>query len=106
MAAPIGTLGDIDLPMGENGASGLVSARCYAIPLRTRFRGIAVREGMVIEGPAGWGEFCPFPEYGDVEAVPTPEFYYGMERGADVTVELEPGKALIIKFQKIGRAHV
>ena len=68
MAAPIGTLGDIDLPMGENGAIGLVSARCYAIPLRTRFRGITVREGMVIEGPAGWGEFCPFPEYGDAEA--------------------------------------
>lgn len=68
MAAPIDTLGDIDLPMGENGAFGLVSARCYAIPLRTRFRGITVREGMVIEGPAGWGEFCPFPEYGDAEA--------------------------------------
>src|SRR6478752_5706527 len=67
-AAPIGTLGDIDLPMGENGAICLVSARCYAIPLRTRFRGITVREGMVIEGPAGWGEFCPFPEYCDAEA--------------------------------------
>ena len=23
---------------------------------------------MLIEGPAGWGEFCPFPEYGDAEA--------------------------------------
>ena len=30
--------------------------------------GITVREGMLIEGPAGWGEFCPFPEYGDAEA--------------------------------------
>lgn len=40
----------------------------YAIPLRSRFRGINVREGMLIEGPAGWGEFCPFPEYGDAEA--------------------------------------
>ena len=38
------------------------------MPLRTRFRGITVREGMLIEGPRGWGEFCPFPEYGDVEA--------------------------------------
>ncbi|MDN5857164.1 MAG: o-succinylbenzoate synthase [Pseudonocardia sp.] len=36
--------------------------------MRTRFRGITVREGMLIEGPAGWGEFCPFPEYGDAEA--------------------------------------
>ncbi|MFE6923742.1 o-succinylbenzoate synthase [Nocardia sp. NPDC057663] len=41
----------------------------YAIPLRTRFRGITVREGMLIRGPLGWGEFCPFPEYDDREAV-------------------------------------
>jgi o-succinylbenzoate synthase len=27
-----------------------------------------VREGLLIEGPAGWGEFCPFPEYDDAEA--------------------------------------
>ena len=44
------------------------AARVYAIPLRTRFRGIQVREGMVLPGPLGWGEFCPFPEYDDAEA--------------------------------------
>jgi O-succinylbenzoate synthase len=44
------------------------AARVYAIPMRTRFRGIDVREGMVLPGPAGWGEFCPFPEYDDAEA--------------------------------------
>ena len=26
---------------------------------------------------------------------PTPQFYYGMERGEDIAVELEPGKTLI-----------
>ncbi|MGW0250297.1 o-succinylbenzoate synthase [Nocardia goodfellowii] len=40
----------------------------YAIPMRTRFRGITVREGMLLPGPLGWGEFCPFPEYDDREA--------------------------------------
>jgi O-succinylbenzoate synthase len=40
-------------------------ARVYAIPMRARFRGITVREGMLIEGPAGWGEFCPFADYDD-----------------------------------------
>jgi o-succinylbenzoate synthase len=45
-------------------------ARVYSIPLRVRFRGITVREGMLIEGPAGWGEFCPFAEYDDAESVP------------------------------------
>ncbi|HZS22384.1 MAG TPA: o-succinylbenzoate synthase [Pseudonocardiaceae bacterium] len=44
------------------------AARIYAIPMRTRFRGITIRQGMLIEGPAGWGEFCPFTEYGDREA--------------------------------------
>ncbi|MDQ4092821.1 MAG: o-succinylbenzoate synthase [Actinomycetota bacterium] len=45
-------------------------ARIYAIPMTTRFRRITVREGMLIEGRAGWGEFCPFPEYDDQEAAP------------------------------------
>lgn len=36
----------------------------YSIPLRTRFRGIEVREGVLVRGPAGWGEFSPFLDYG------------------------------------------
>jgi pyruvate carboxylase len=43
--------------------------------------------------------------YGTVEALPTPQFYYGMERGTDITVELEPGKTLIIKFLTVGEPH-
>jgi O-succinylbenzoate synthase len=51
-----------------NATLGFDRARIYAIPMRTRFRGITVREGMLIEGMAGWGEFCPFTEYDDREA--------------------------------------
>ncbi len=40
-----------------------------------------------------------------MDVLPTPQFYYGMERGADITVELEPGKALVIKFLTIGEPH-
>lgn len=36
--------------------------------MRTRFRGITVREAMLVEGPAGWGEFAPFVEYEAAEA--------------------------------------
>ena len=43
-------------------------ARTFAIPLTTRFRGIDVREGMLVEGPAGWGEFSAFAEYDDAES--------------------------------------
>ncbi len=39
-----------------------------AIPMRVRFRGITVREVALIDGPAGWGEFGPFPEYASEEA--------------------------------------
>jgi O-succinylbenzoate synthase len=46
----------------------LSTLRAFAIPLRTRFRGITVREGALIEGPAGWGEFSPFAEYGPAES--------------------------------------
>jgi o-succinylbenzoate synthase len=44
------------------------SAHIYAIRMTTRFRGITVREGMLLHGPAGWGEFCPFTEYDDHES--------------------------------------
>jgi o-succinylbenzoate synthase len=37
----------------------------YSVPMRTRFRGIDMREGVLLEGDAGWGEFCPFLEYDD-----------------------------------------
>ncbi len=39
-----------------------------ALPMRVRFRGIGVREIALFEGPAGWGEFGAFPEYGPAEA--------------------------------------
>jgi o-succinylbenzoate synthase len=37
--------------------------RVFSIPMTTRFRGITVREGALIEGEAGWGEWSPFAEY-------------------------------------------
>jgi O-succinylbenzoate synthase len=40
----------------------------YSIALRTRFRSVDVRDGVLVRGPAGWGEFSPFREYGDGEA--------------------------------------
>jgi o-succinylbenzoate synthase len=48
----------------------LDAARIYAIPMTTRFRGITVREGALFEGPAGWGEFCPFTDYDDRASAP------------------------------------
>lgn len=42
----------------------------YAIGMRTRFRGITERHGMIWRGPAGWAEWSPFEDYSPAEAVP------------------------------------
>jgi len=42
----------------------------WSIPMRTRFRGITVREGVLLRGDAGWGEFSPFLEYDAAVAAP------------------------------------
>ena len=44
------------------------TARVVSLPLHTRFRGIDVREALLLEGPEGWTEFSPFTEYGDIES--------------------------------------
>jgi O-succinylbenzoate synthase len=43
-------------------------AHVVALPLATRFRGIDVREAVLLRGPSGWSEFAPFAEYEDAEA--------------------------------------
>ncbi len=44
------------------------SAAVFALPLRNRFRNTDIRYGALFQGPSGWGEFAPFPEYSDVVA--------------------------------------
>ncbi|SEB12553.1 o-succinylbenzoate synthase [Leifsonia sp. 21MFCrub1.1] len=46
----------------------LATSRVVSLPMTTRFRGITVREAVLIEGPFGWTEFSPFVEYDDEEA--------------------------------------
>ena len=46
----------------------LECARAVAIPTRTRFRGVSVREAVVFDAPNGASEFSPFVEYEDREA--------------------------------------
>lgn len=45
-------------------------AHTYDIAMRVRFRGQERRRGVLLEGPAGWGEFSPFPEYDAVTSAP------------------------------------
>lgn len=46
----------------------LSTMRVIALPLKTNFRGITVREVALLKGKYGWGEFSPFLEYDDQES--------------------------------------
>jgi o-succinylbenzoate synthase len=46
----------------------LAGMRVVSIPMRVRFRALSVREVALVQGPMGWGEFGPFPEYDDLES--------------------------------------
>ena len=46
----------------------LATARVLSIPMRVKFRGVTNREVLLFEGPYGWAEWSPFPEYEDEEA--------------------------------------
>ena len=48
----------------------LKTLRVIALPTRTNFRGVNVREVALMQGPQGWGEFSPFLEYDDNESRP------------------------------------
>ena len=62
---PEATSGPIALPTLDELRE---SARVVALPMAARFRGIEVREALLLRGPAGWTEFSPFAEYADAEA--------------------------------------
>ena len=46
----------------------LETAVVFGLPMNRAFRGITMREGILIKGPSGWGEFAPFDDYPDVAA--------------------------------------
>src|SRR5439155_13331283 len=56
--------------------------------------------------PRVFPEFAAHQQkYSDTSVLPTPVFFYGMEPGEEVSVEIEPGKTLIIKFLTVGDPH-
>ena len=55
-------------PSASEVEDALHAAHVVALPMRTRFRGQSAREAMLLQGPAGWAEFAPFPEYSAAES--------------------------------------
>jgi O-succinylbenzoate synthase len=48
----------------------LQTMRVVALPTKTNFRGVSLREVALFKGDYGWGEFSPFLEYDAIESVP------------------------------------
>lgn len=46
------------------------AAVVFDVAMRVRFRGQDRRSGVLLHGPAGWGEFSPFPDYDARTCVP------------------------------------
>lgn len=44
-------------------------------------------------------------EYSDTSVIPTPIFFYGLEPGQETSIDIEPGKTLIIKLNAVGKVH-
>jgi len=42
-------------------------------------------------------------EYSDTSVVPTPVFLYGLDPGQETSIEIEPGKTLIVRLVTIGK---
>jgi pyruvate carboxylase len=44
-------------------------------------------------------------KYSDTSVLPTPVFFHGLAAGEEVSVDIEPGKTLIIRFLTVGDPH-
>jgi pyruvate carboxylase len=44
-------------------------------------------------------------DYGDISRLPTPNFFYGLEPGEEIGVDIERGKRLIVKYLATGQAY-
>ena len=53
--------------------------------------------------PAVFADFAKFSQsFGEVSALPTPAFFYGLAPGEEISVSIEEGKVLFIKLINIG----
>ena len=56
--------------------------------------------------PGVYEEFDRFrQEFSDISVLSTPVFFYGLDIGDEVTIEIEEGKTLIVKLSAVGRVR-
>jgi pyruvate carboxylase len=56
--------------------------------------------------PEVYQKFDAFRQsYSDVSVLPTPAFFYGLKPGEEITIDIEHGKTMIVKFLTTSDAH-
>ncbi len=56
--------------------------------------------------PRVWQEYAAVrTQYGDVGILPTPVFFYGMEPGQEICLDLEKGKTLFVRYVACSETH-
>jgi pyruvate carboxylase len=56
--------------------------------------------------PKVFDEFSAHQQkYSDTSILPTPAYFFGLEPGEEICVDIDPGKTLIIKFLTVGDPH-
>jgi pyruvate carboxylase len=56
--------------------------------------------------PEVFEEFSAYQQkYSDTSILPTPAYFFALEPGEEICVDIEPGKTLIIKFLTVGDPH-
>ena len=64
------------------------------------------RSRLLLAVSAGVPDFVThMAQYSDVSMLPTPFFLYGQQPGEELTIDIEPGKTLIIKLLTVGEPH-
>ena len=75
------------------------AARPRARPTATSSRYLLYPQGLSRSSPRTQ------QKYSDTSVLPTPVFFYGLEPGEEIAVDIEQGKTLIIKFLTVGEPH-
>ena len=56
--------------------------------------------------PKVWQDYAAErTQYGDVSILPTPVFFYGMEPGQEISIDLERGKTLFVRYVACSEPH-
>src|ERR1700730_8912803 len=100
---------------GTEPQSGRPGARLKPVDIKEAQKRLEKQVGRAIRGdellsyllyPDVFLKYDKFRQtYADVSVLPTPPFFYGLRPDQEITVLIEAGKALVIKFLTIGEPH-